>query len=505
MDDEQIMDTIKRIEVENGLQGQYSISDNVQEIKVEKSVDIDSRVKEIKEKALEVYNKKKEELKESQSKDLIKDIKYYEELTLTKMQGQTGLGETAVYVVTTINEKGEQELSIYSENLLIATVNSNGNLEFTKEYMQILQERDKVNKSISFYDMAKNKSKDEVFSLPDELGQKDVQMSKEELEHMQDEIDKKVEEGDKKTEDNEKDIKNEEENAKEDKEEKELEEVAKLTGMKKEDIKASNTISPKTIVTEKQSFEQIAGIVDKYKTIHVVRNSQMKAKGNNIFTFVGIDKDGKAEVIDELKTRGSTYTDRSVYTSNREGVIEEKQVTELYSTGDPNKNFSVTIEDNGKIAVDYLRKSPAENEWIGLPVETNYHKYAQTEVKKTFDDSRTSKEDVNEMAEETKEQIGKNGIKGENESETTKLENIDNNPNNDKIENYDEEIILHDDTVTTIRQEAEKYEMSVERYTSLLEQEEGECYADRIESLSVELERARENEPVLDREKEIKL
>ena len=61
MDDEQIMDTIKRIEVENGLQGQYSISDNVQEIKVEKSVDIDSRVKEIKEKALEVYNKKKEE------------------------------------------------------------------------------------------------------------------------------------------------------------------------------------------------------------------------------------------------------------------------------------------------------------------------------------------------------------------------------------------------------------------------------------------------------------
>ena len=110
-----------------------------------------------------------------------------------------------------------------------------------------------------------------------------------------------------------------------------------------------------------------------------------------------------------------------------------------------------------------------------------------------MNDARTTDTELTEIIEKTEHQLDEHG------SETTLLQNIDDNPNNDQAIDIDEEIEMHDGTVTTLRQEAEKYNMSPEDYIKYFEEARGNCTSDKIMDANLTIEEEREENKDLDR------
>ena len=107
-----------------------------------------------------------------------------------------------------------------------------------------------------------------------------------------------------------------------------------------------------------------------------------------------------------------------------------------------------------------------------------------------MNERRINKYEIGEAIEKTEEQIGgeKSDKDGELESGTTQLENIDKDDSNDKAMNVDEEITLHSGETTTLRKEAEKYDMTIEQYCDRFELAEGDCPSEKIETVRKEEE-----------------
>ena len=68
------------------------------------------------------------------------------------------------------------------------------------------------------------------------------------------------------------------------------------------------------------------------------------------------------------------------------------------------------------------------------------------------------------------------------------IENIDKDDSNDKATNVDEEITLHSGETTTLRKEAEKYDMTIEQNCDRFELAEGDCPSEKIETVRKEEE-----------------
>lgn len=396
-----------------------------------------------------------------------------------------GIDLSETYVVQIINEENEIIYEIYDEDIKIATINTEGKIQFSEEYKDMLL---KAENGVLFIQEVENleskkvniKESQEETMNEMEAGERNLATEKkrtyekEDIENLKNEKEQEQETGEVEEQDTT--------------EEEQKEVIAQKMGMDKTQILSCEKIPPKSLVTESESFEEIAGIEDKYKEIFVVAVNRVAGE-NKKFEFVGIDEEGKAEEITELSTRGATTTDKSVYTMNKDGsVVEEKQVTQLFNTNTPNKNFSITMGDYGKIEVDYLRMSVEEKRWIGSPVETTKQERIQSNVKRHMDEKYTSKYDITEEIRNAEHQLGRGEQKGELESRKTNLEGIDTKEGNERYTNYDEEIILADDVTTTIRKEAEKQDVEVDQYVNMLEKAEGDCLADKIQNTNQELQ-----------------
>ena len=428
-----------------------------------KQEDIDNRV-------LEIYN----QLKESNHLEniTIQNITYYNDLTLVQPKNDiTGMAEQGVYTVKSIDENARVLYNIYNENMQIATVDENGKIQFSEEYMQFLQEIDP-----RFFETTKKANGKEQLVLPDEISNEDKIYSTQDIKEIEERKNKKTLE----QQNNSEDIKQQ------DSEEKDIEKMAQVSGMKKEDISSYSTIKPTEKLTDKETFEDIANVSGKYSKIYVISANGATNK-NRRFAFMGITKDGNAEYIDGLETRGTTTTDREIYSINRDGsTVKEKQTTEMFKTKNEDKMFSVTIGQYGILEVDYLRKSPTENKFIGSSVETQAQRPTTRQVKEFMNTARTTKYEMKEAIQNTREQIK------ENESETTQLNNIDDNPYNDKSLDIDEIITLHDGTKTTIRKQAEEHGKAPEEYARMMESTTGDCSAEKIEKINMEIEKREE-------------
>ena len=193
-------------------------------------------------------------------------------------------------------------------------------------------------------------------------------------------------------------------------------------------------------------------------------------------------------------TNAGVNTGKEIYSMNRDGsVVKEKQTSALFMLRNGEEGFSVTIGQYGMIEVDYIRKDPTQNKFIGLTLNTYSEKPTTREVQEFMNDARTTDEELTEIIEKTEHQLDEHG------SETTLLQNIDDNPNNDKAIDIDEEIEMHDGTVTTLRQEAEKYNMSPEDYIKYFEAARGDCTSDKIMVANLNIEEEREENKDLDR------
>lgn len=444
----------------------------------------------IKENMQIIYQQIKSDMEARESKDQITSITHYEELELFKNESG-GVSKQDAYLVRVLTEQEKNMYSIYDENQMqIATVDENGTIKFTdaalEKYEETLTKSNLEKEMLKRIKDADGKAK---FKEPEEQQETDINMTQPELEAENQKQQKNQEEEEKEKEKDEQPPQNKEE---------EIQKIAKKTGMDPKDLTNCSSIKPEQKITDQDTFEDIVNVKGKYTNVYVI-NANKATDKNKRFAFVGITPEGEAEYIDELETSGAMQTNVNIYSINRDGSrVEEKQTREMFTTkSNPDKRFTVTTGQYGILEVDYVRKDPNENKFIGSMVETEYERPTTTQVRQFMNERRNNKYEIEDAIERTEEQIGGTYSEkdGELESGRTRLENIDKDENNDKAMDIDEEITLHSGETTTLRKEAEKYDMTIEQYCDRFELAEGDCPSEKIETVREEGPDTDDDEP----------
>ena len=364
------------------------------------------------------------------------------------------------------------ELYVNDGSLKMAIVRD-GKIYFTPEYMEYIR---KLNLTIYKVIEKQNESKFSIDSPKELEGNVDITaLSKEELEQKSQQLEND-------------DLQKESESRAEElaeNEESDMEAIAKKSGLSLNEIKACSSLNPTEKITDEKSFEDITKTKGMYTKIFMVA-SNSQTRGNSRFAFWGVTPDGKVEQIQGLEERHGTNTGKEIYAINADGsCVREKQTTALFTLDGMEEGFSITIGQYGILEAEYLRKSSTENKYIGSSINTTHQRPTRKQVQEFMNDRKTNTQELNESIEKAEEQLS--------EVSTTKLQNIDDNPNNDKAINPEEEVTLHDGTVTTLEEEAWKYNMSIQEYVKLYEQTQGDCPSEKIEN--IRRQKAIEREP----------
>lgn len=411
----------------------------------------------------------------------VDEISYYKQIILQSEKSQIMYGMQDVYPVK-IKEPEKfygNRVLLYQNGTPIAMIDENSNIKFSSEYLEQMKS---LNPSIyallssmngKHYELPQIQEVSE--KLPDINSKQEVEdfkLSKEELElAKQNEIDgqEKSKEENKQEETNEQEPENEEKN---------MEQIAKQSGITKDDIKSCSTIDPHERITDQKSFEDIANVTGKYSKIFVV-SANSKTQGNSLYSFWGMTQDGKMEPVQGLEERQGVNTGKSIYSINRDGSqVKEQQTSALFTLPNQREGFSVTIGQYGIIETTYIRRSTNENKYIGSVVNSSTQKPTTREVQEFMNDSRTTDAELKDTIDKTEHQLG--------ETSETKLRNVDDNPNNDVEIDMDQEITLHDGTTTTLAKEAEKLNIAPDEYRKQFAQREADCYADKVELIREE-------------------
>ena len=452
------------------------------------SVEISLKNAQIKDSILNIGNN----YIQNNGKDSFKNIIYLPNMTINPENVQNAFQEQDVFLVERSSEQNLEnnkdtepsgpiyDIYIRDGQIKMGTI-ENGVITFTPEYLQMMMELSPFIYQTLMMQQGKSYEIAEGFvdvsREEDGLQLNPMEMSKEDIEkEMQERVglqgQEKLTEQDQGPKDEEQAIK----------------EIAIKTGLSIEDIKSCASLDPKEKITDSQSFENLTNTVGKYvKVFPVASNS--KTQGTSRFVFYGITPKGEVEQVPGFEERDGVNTGKEIYSMNRDGsVVKEKQTSALFMLRNGEEGFSVTIGQYGIIEVDYIRKDPTQNKFIGLTLNTYSEKPTTREVQEFMNDARTTDTELTEIIEKTEHQLDEHG------SETTLLQNIDDNPNNDQAIDIDEEIEMHDGTVTTLRQEAEKYNMSPEDYIKYFEEARGNCTSDKIMDANLTIEEERDED-----------
>ena len=142
--------------------------------------------------------------------------------------------------------------------------------------------------------------------------------------------------------------------------------------------------------------------------------------------------------------------------------------------------LSVKVGQYGILEVDYVRADLSrdkEERYFSAPIETNNQRPTTREVREAMDKHRNT-----EISEELKRAEGELDRDGE-----TQLRNIDDTASNDEL-TPDDIIVLEDGTETTLRKEAAKAKVSVERFTEEYNSMGGKTPDEKIDSIHEEIE-----------------
>lgn len=418
---------------------------------------------------------------QNEEENPVDEISYYKQIILQSEKSQIMYGLQDVYPV---NIKDPEKfygnrILLYQNGTPIAMIDENSNIKFSGEYLKQMKD---LNPSIyvllasmngKHYELPQIQEVSE--KLPDINSKQEVEdfkLSKEELElaKQNETIGQGMSE-----EENIQDVNNEQEP---ENEEKNMEQIAKQSGITKDDIKSCSTIDPHERITDQKSFEDIANVTGKYSKIFVV-SANSQTRGNSLYSFWGMTQDGKMEPVQGLEERQGVNTGKSIYSINRDGSqVKEQQTSALFTLPNQREGFSVTIGQYGIIETTYIRRSTNENKYIGSVVNSSTQKPTTREVQEFMNDSRTTDAELKDTIDKTEHQLG--------ETSETKLRNVDDNPNNDVEIDMDQEITLHDGTTTTIAKEAEALNIAPDEYKKQFAEREADCYADKVELIREE-------------------
>lgn len=428
-------------------------------------------------------------------KNTVDEISYYKQIVLQSEKSPIMYGLQDVYPVN-IKEPEKfygNRVLLYQNGTPIAMIDENSNIKFSNEYLEQMKS---LNPSIyallhsmngKHYELPQiQEASEKLPNINSKQEVEDFKLSKEELENAkQNEV---AGQGMTKKE-NSQEAENEQEP---ENEEESMEQIAKQSGITKEDIKSCSEINPHERITDQKSFEDIANVTGKYSKIFVV-SANSQTRGNSLYSFWGMTQDGKMEPVQGLEERQGVNTGKSIYSINRDGSqVKEQQTSALFTMPNQREGFSVTIGQYGIIETTYVRRSPNENKYIGSTVNSSTQKPTTREVQEFMNDSRTTDAELKETIDKTKHQLG--------ETSETKLRNVDDNPNNDVEIDMDQEITLHDGTITTLAKEAETLNIAPDEYKKQFAEREADCYADKVELIREEqaeeqsAERAEEHE-----------
>lgn len=365
--------------------------------------------------------------------------------------------------------KEQKELyEIYNEyGELIATVDVNGKIHFSPEYLEALKEIDeKYFKTL--------KLEDAEFELPEELEEQDLTLDSEQLE----------------TQKEKNKSKSTIEDIEELKEDEEVKSYSEIEAQQKVFDKITNKqeIDPNVKVTQSETLSDMIPEVKQkgFVKIGVVYSENVKG-GSGRFAFVGITQDGDIELIDGLQNIEGSTTGQTVTSINsRDGsVVEQEQVAGMVrinrgTTNGQEEFLSLKVGQYGILEVDYVRadlSADKSNRYFSAPIETQNIRPTTREVRDFMDKSKnTSLSDEQKRANPEITRDGK-----------TEIENIDDVAYNDKL-SIDDIIVLEDGTQTSIRKEAAKAKVSPEEFLQKYEKNAGKTPDEIIENVHEEIE-----------------
>lgn len=399
----------------------------------------------------------------------VTNIGYYKDFNFKG----SGLAVNDVYVVEmkrnsrTLRSRNQREKLMYEiydkDNVLIATVNEMGEVSYEPEFIKELE-----NISEEHFKML---TLDETeFELPEKLKKDDIVLNKKELEEKS--IDRKMND---------------------------------ISHM----LKTKNINSYSEMETDQKIFDKITNKQELDANVRVTQTEtladlipELKEKGiqkigvvysdniqgqNGRFSFVGIDKDGKMQILESLENIDGTTTGQKVTSINSidGSLVEQEQVAGMVKLSDrTNTNgeeeyLSVRLDDYGTPEVDYVRadlSKPEDQRYISAPIETK-NIYPTTREVRDFMD-RSYNPEIGEELERAEPEI--------NRDEETSMENIDDTASNDYL-TPDDIILLEDGTKTTLRKEAGKAKVSPEEFTNRYNEMSGKTPDEKIDKIQEEI------------------
>lgn len=236
-----------------------------------------------------------------------------------------------------------------------------------------------------------------------------------------------------------------------------IDNIAKVTGLNKEEIQKSaeidinNTkkiqaekdvkaiygsslnikseLNPNKRITATDTIGTMIPNGNKYDKIVVIYSNNTSAR----FKMVGITNEGKVEELEGLEQTEGNNPMEQVISSNRDGSnVNKKMVNTMYKVkGKPNEAIGIKIGAMGTIETDYLRRTDDDN-YTSIPIENNQTYPVTRDVKYNIDKTQNSRSDIKEQNKKAEYEIEEHG--------KADIHNIDDNPNND---------IGHDDVLLT--------------------------------------------------------
>ena len=399
----------------------------------------------------------------------VTNIGYYKDFNFKG----SGLAVNDVYVVEmkrnsrTLRSRNQREKLMYEiydkDNVLIATVNEMGEVSYEPEFIKELE-----NISEEHFKML---TLDETeFELPKKLKKDDIVLNKKELDEKS--IDKNI---------------------------------SDISHM----LKTKNINSYSEMETDQKIFDKITNKQELDANVRVTQTEtladlilELKEKGiqkigvvysdniqgqNGRFSFVGIDKDGKMQILESLENIDGTTTGQKVTSINSidGSLVEQEQVAGMVKLSDrTNTNgeeeyLSVRLDDYGTPEVDYVRadlSKPEDQRYISAPIETKNIYPTTREVRDFMDRSYNPK--IDKELERAEPEI--------NRDEETSIKNIDDTASNDYL-TPDDIILLEDGTKTTLRKEADKAKVSPEEFTERYNEMSGKTPDEKIDTIQEEI------------------
>lgn len=371
---------------------------------------------------------KKEQEAGLEKEDKIIDVSYYGEITLSRNDKdmKNERKEDLYLVKKEIN--GKTEFEFKSNSGVIAQVNKDGEISIALQYKEFINEKEFLLQVEKIMPMSLEKL--------EKIKEKRLQKNKVQVNSKQNKEQSK-EETQEQTKETQGERKNKYiENPKD----------AKIDMNKK--------------VTETKTFLDLVPEA-RQKGIQDVR---VRRTNNSKFEIIGIDSEGYEIPLQTLEQTEGTNPVKDIIKVNSNGEeVKEEQVTTMLkikngeNQGKQDEGFTIKLGQYGTPQVSYYRRAIETNEYTSIPVnlENTNQKQTEKDVREYIEKKRNTQ--VNDNIQRANERIENN------EDKETTLENIDDDPYNDKIV---------DSSEIQIRKAAKRCKISVKAFKQELEKQD---------------------------------